>query len=73
MESVRETLIEDDFVAVDLRPFILVSVLRDEKKDDLIALTKSADLIFELVEKSLHPLLDDKTIAEMWTFFGEKF
>lgn len=73
LESVRAILIEDGFVAVDLRPSTLVSALRDEKKDHFIALTKSAGLILEMVDKSLHPLLDDKTAAEMWTLFGDRF
>ena len=37
LESVRATLIEDGFARADLRPSTLVSTLRDEKKDHLIA------------------------------------
>lgn len=73
LESVRATLIEDGFAAADLRPATLVAALRDEKKDYLIGLTKSADLIKELVDKSLHPLLNDKSAAEMWTFLENRF
>ena len=73
LESVRATLIEDGFAAADLRPSTLVSALRDEKKDHLIALTKSAGLIKELVDKSLHPLLNNKTAAEMWTILEDRF
>ena len=65
LESVRATLIEDGFAAADLRPSTLVSALRDEKKDHLTALTKSAGLIKELVDKSLYLLLNNKTAAEM--------
>lgn len=73
MDSVRATLIEDGFAAADLRPSTLVSALRDEKKDHLIALTKSAGLIKELVDKSLHPLLSNKTAAEMWSLLENRF
>ena len=73
LESVRATLIEDGFAAADLRPSTLVSALRDEKKDHLTALTKSAGLIKELVNKSLHPLFNNKTAAEMWTILEDCF
>ena len=73
LESVRATLIEDGFAAADLRPSTLVSVLRDEKKDHFTALTKSAGLIIQLVDKSLHPLLDDKTAAKMWSILENRF
>ena len=73
LESVRVTLIEDGFATVDLRSFTFVGALRDEKKDHFIALTKSAGLIQEMVDKSLHPLLDDKTAAEMWTLLENRF
>ncbi len=67
LDSVRATLIEDGFAAADLRPSTLVSALRDEKKDHINALAKSAGIIKELVDKSLHLLLNNKTAAEMWT------
>lgn len=73
LDSVRATLIEDGFAAADLRPSTLVSALRDEKKDHLTALTKSAGIIKELVDKSLHPLLNNKTAAEMWTLLEDRF
>lgn len=73
LDSVRAALIEDGFAAADLRPSTLVSALRDEKKDHLIALTKSAGLIKELVDKSLHPLLSNKSAAEMWTLLKNRF
>lgn len=57
----------------DLRPSTLVSALRDEKKDYLTALTKSAGIIKELVDKSLHPLLNNKTAAEIWTLLEDRF
>lgn len=64
---------EDGFAPADLRPSTLVSALRDEKKDHIIALTKSAGLIKELVDKILHPLLNNKTAAEMWTLLEDRF
>ena len=73
LESVRATLIEDGFAAADLRLSTLISAFRDEKKDHLTALTKSAGLIKELVDKSLHPLLNNKTAAEMWTILEDRF
>lgn len=73
LDSVRAALIEDGFAAADLRPSTLVSALRDEKKDHLIALTKSAGLIKELVDKILHPLLSNKSTAEMWTLLKNRF
>ncbi len=73
LESVRATFIEDGFAPADLRPSTLVSALRDEKKDHFIALTKSAGLIKELVDKSLHPPLNNKTVAEMWTLLKGRF
>lgn len=73
LDSVRAILIEDGFAAADLRPSTLVSALRDEKKDYLTALTKSAGLIKELVDKSLHPLLHGKTAQEMWTILADRF
>ncbi len=73
LESVRATLIEDGFAAEDLRPFMLAAALRDRKKDYLIALTKSAGIIQELVDKSLHPLLHNKTSAGMWTILQDRF
>lgn len=73
LESIRATLIEDGFAAADIRPATLVAALRDEKKDYLFGLSKSAGLIKELVDKSLHPLLNDKSAAEMWTFLENRF
>lgn len=65
LDSVRATLIEDGFAPADLRPSTLVSALRDEKKDHINAQAKSAGIIKELVDKSLHPLLNNKTAAEI--------
>lgn len=53
LESVRNGLIEDGFDVADLPTNMLVAALRDEKKDHLIALTKSAGIIKELVDKNL--------------------
>lgn len=50
-----------------------MSALRDEKKDHLAALTKSAGIIRELVDKSLHLLLHNKTAAEMWIILQDRF
>ncbi len=73
MDSVRAGLIKDGFDAVDLRTNMLVSALRDEKKDHLIALTKSAGIIKELVDKNLHPLLNGKKVQEMWAILEARF
>lgn len=59
------TLIEDGFALADLRPSTLVAALRDEKKDHFVGLTKSAGLIKELVDKSLHLLLSNKSASEI--------
>ena len=61
LDSVRATL---GFADADLRPSTLVSALRDEKKDHFMALRKSVGLILELVDKILHPLLNNKSAAE---------
>lgn len=58
---------------MDLRPSTLVSALRDEKKDYLIALTKSAGIIKELVDKNLHPLLNGKIAQEKWAILEARF
>lgn len=47
--------------------------LRDEKKDYHVGLTKSASLIKELVDKSIHPLLNNKSAAQIWTFLENRF
>lgn len=52
---------------------ILVAVLRDKKKDHLTMLTKSTGLIKELIDKNLHSLLHNKTIAEIWTILRDRF
>lgn len=58
---------------MDPRPSTLVSALRDEKKDYLIAFTKSAGIIKELVDKNLYPLLNGKTAQEMWAILEARF
>lgn len=58
---------------MDLRLATLVSALRNEKKDHLTALTKSVGIIKELVDKSLHLLLNNKTTAKMWTLLEDRF
>ncbi len=52
---------------------MLVAALRDEKKDYHVGLIKSAGLIRELVDKTIHPLLNDKSAAQMWTFLENRF
>ncbi len=52
---------------------MLTATLRDKKKDYLVALTKSAGIIQELVDKSLYSLLHNKTSAEMWTILQDRF
>ncbi len=73
LKSVRATLIKEGFTMEDLRPATLVAALRDEKKDYHVGLTKSAGLIRELVDKTIHPLLNNKSAAQMWTFLENKF
>ncbi len=65
LDFLRGTLIEDDFAKTDIRLSTLVSALRDEKKDYLTGLTKSAGIIQEPVNKNLHPLLNGKTAQEV--------
>ncbi len=73
LDFVRATLIEDGFAQADLRPSTLVSTLRDEKKDYLTGLTKSAGIIQELVNKNLGPRLKGKTAQEMWAILEARF
>lgn len=73
LDSMRETIIQDGFAQADLRPSTLVSALRDEKKDYLTGLTKSAGIIQELVNKNLHALLNGKTAQEMWAILEARF
>lgn len=70
---VRTIFIKDGFATANLRLATLVAALRDKKKDYLIDLTKSAGLIKEFVDKSLHPLLNNKNAAEIWTFLKNRF
>lgn len=73
LESIRTTLIEDDFAAKDLRSSMLTSTLGKKKKDFLTAFLKSAGLIKKLVDKSLYPLLSKKSAIEIWTILEKKF
>lgn len=52
---------------------MLASALREEKKEYLVALSKSAGIIQELVDKNLHPLLNGKTAQEMWAILEARF
>ena len=65
LDLVQAMLIEDRFAAVDLRLLILVSALKDEKKDHFITLTKSAGWILKLIDKSLYLLLSNKSSTKM--------
>lgn len=58
---------------MNLRLSILVSALKDKKKDHFIFLIKSASLTLKLVDKNLYPLLGNKTVAKMWTFLENRF
>lgn len=55
------TLTEDDFSLANLGSIILIVALYDKKKDHLISLTKSANLITKLINKNLYSLLSNKT------------
>ena len=52
---------------------MLVLALREKKKDFLIALSKSVNLIKELIDKSLHSLLSKKNVAKIWTILKNRF
>ncbi len=73
LDSVWAGFIEDGFDAADVRTNMLVSSLRDEKKDYLIAPTKSAGIIKELVDENLQPLLSGKTAQDMWAILEARF
>lgn len=57
----------------NLRPAMLVTALRDEKKDYHVGFTKSVGLIKKLVDKTIYPFLNNKNAALMWTFLENKF
>lgn len=73
LESVKANLILDSFALADLRPSTLVSALRDEKKDHLSGLGKAASTIKDHINTSLHPILQEKTLPEMWTIIEDHF
>ena len=56
---------EDGFAIVNLKLAIFVIVLRDKKKYYLVNLIKSTRLIKKLVNKSLDPLFNDRSAAEI--------
>ena len=58
-------LIKDGFAIENLGPAILAATLRDEKKNYLVTLTKSAGIILELIDKSFYLLLQNKTTIEI--------
>ena len=51
----------------------LVLALKDEIKDHFNALTKNVDLIKELMDKNLCFLLNNKTVAQIWTILESCF
>lgn len=57
----------------DLRPSTFILVLKDKKKDYLIALTKNAGFIKKLVDKNLYPLLNNEAAAKIWIFLEDRF
>lgn len=63
--TICAALIADGFVVNNLKTITLVSALKDKKKEYNLALTKSARLIKELVDRSFYLLLDDKSFIEM--------
>lgn len=73
LKLVQTMFIKENFMLEDLRLATLVVALRNEKKDYHISFIKSVDLIKELMDKSLYPLLTDKSIAQIWTFLENKF
>lgn len=46
---------------------------KNKKKDCLINLTKSADLIKIIVDKTLYLFINNKNIAKIYNFFENKF
>lgn len=65
MQSIHIILIADGFAVNDLKIATLVSTLRDKKKEYTLILIKSIDIIKKLVDKSLYPLFDNKSTAEI--------
>ncbi len=53
--------------------FTFILALRNENKDYLTALTKSANIIKKLVDKSFYLFLKNKTTTEMITFLKDRF
>lgn len=65
LQFIQTTLIVGEIVANNLKTVILVSTLRDEKKEYIFALIKTVSLIKKFVDENLYPLLNDKSYAEM--------
>lgn len=63
LESVQAAFIKEGLTIKDLRPATFVAALSNEKKDYHIGLTKSANLIRELVDKIIYPFLNNKNTA----------
>lgn len=65
LQSICIAFIVDSFVANNLKTAILVSTLRDKKKEYILTLIKNTGIIKKIVDKSLHALLDNKSFTEM--------
>lgn len=57
--------IKDGFDLTNLKTNMLVTALKDEKKDHLITFIKSAGIIKKLVNKKLYLFLNSKTVQEI--------
>lgn len=67
LESLKVNLILDRFAQANLRPSNLISGLRDKKKNYLNNLEKAISTIKDYVNNSLHPLLEEIIVPEMWS------
>lgn len=57
----------------DIKPSMLAITLKNKKKDYFIALTKSANIVKKLGNKSFHPLINNKIAIEIWIILQDKF
>lgn len=73
LKSVKVNLILDRFAQADLRPSILVSALRDKKKNYFSGLGKAINIIKKYIADFLDSLLKKKTILEMWSSLKSRF
>lgn len=70
LKSVYAILIKDRFTLADLQLFIFILVLKNKKKDHFIALTKSASIIKELINKNFYLFLNNNITANRKDFSG---